>query len=510
MLFRSPVRFTALIEGRVTYSVWEMGAGLTMTNLPYSSRAWDAPGDYPVILRAYNESYPTSVSATVTIHVVTPPAHYVVANSGNPVYPYTSWATAATNIQDAVDAAGTLPGTLVLVTNGVYATGERTSDGLTANRVVVDKPLSLRSVNGPAFTVILGSKSPEIRCASLTSGANLSGFTLTNGATPENGGGVWCASVDAVVSNCILSGNSAFDNGGGAFGGTLNDCSLIGNTAFSGGGARNCVLNNCTVFGNSSPYSGGAGGGASWSTLNNCIVRSNSVPGTFTGGGGVRVCTVINSTLVANSAGADGGGAHRSTLINCILVNNSAQSGGGAYSGSLKSCTLTGNSATSRGGGIYASQSDNCIIYFNSAPSSENYFSTASFNLPQYCCTTPWPPGVGNITNAPLFVNINDWSNLRLQSNSPCINAGNNADVIGSTDLDGRPRMVGGTVDMGAYEFQGPGMSEFIGWLAQYSLPTDGSADYADTDTDGHNSWQEWKAWTDPTNALSVDRKSVV
>jgi len=35
-------------------------------------------------------------------------------------------------------------------------------------------------------------------------------------------------------------------------------------------------------------------------------------------------------------------------------------------------------------------------------------------------------------------------------------------------------------------------------------MPTDGSADTLDADLDGHNAWQEWKAWTDPTNALSV------
>jgi hypothetical protein len=61
--------------------------------------------------------------------------------------------------------------------------------------------------------------------------------------------------------------------------------------------------------------------------------------------------------------------------------------------------------------------------------------------------------GVGNITNAPLFVDANNWADLRLLPDSPCIDAGNNDYVTSLTDLDGNPRIQNGIVDMGAYEF---------------------------------------------------------
>src|SRR5439155_9242277 len=209
------LNFTAAIAGRATANRWEFGDGTVVSNRLYASHGWAVAGDYSVVFRAYNDTYPEGVSATVTAHAVAQPVHYVALSSANPVAPYTSWATAANNIQDAVDAAS-LTGSLVLVTNGVYETGGRVVFGAMTNRVAVDKAVRVQSVNGAAVTVIRGFQVPDtttgdsaIRCVYLTNGAALVGFTLTNGATrssgnglrEQSGGGVWCESTSAVVSN---------------------------------------------------------------------------------------------------------------------------------------------------------------------------------------------------------------------------------------------------------------------------------------------------------------------
>ena len=194
----------------------------------------------------------------MTAPFVAPAAtRYVWQDSPNPEPPHATWLTAARTIQDAVDV--TQAGETVLVTNGLYATGGRVLLGTLTNRVVVDRPIVVQSVNGPEVTVIEGflvlsedSGESNIRCVYLTDGAVLSGFTLTRGATRWEGGrdgaggGILCEFTNAVITNCTLTGNSAFE-GGGVRGGTLHHCTITFNDSEGGGGASGAILNHCTL-----------------------------------------------------------------------------------------------------------------------------------------------------------------------------------------------------------------------------------------------------------------------
>jgi hypothetical protein len=367
--------------------------------------------------------------------------------STNPVPPYSTWATAATNIQDAVDAAHA--GDTVLVTNGVYAVGTRENEW-TLSRVAVTNAIRLESLNGPLVTTIDGGGS--VRCVYLGSNAVLSGFTLTNGA----------------VRGCSEGFCSGL--GGGAYGGTLTNCTVTGNWAGKGGGAFGSTLNNCTLSENKGSGKDGSGGGAYASTLYNCTLTGNSA---FIDGGGAYASTLYNCTLTGNS----GSGASLSTLYDCTLTGNSRS---GAWSSTLINCTVTGNDDVGVGSDPWdvGSTLYNSIIYGNT---NGNYTELTILN---YCLTTPLPTsGIGNIAADPGFVNAAA-GDYHLLPDSPCIDGGTNllgvsftywtgrwdpdtgepimgvGQITDPTDIVGNPRFIDGNFDgrvawdIGAYEFR--------------------------------------------------------
>jgi hypothetical protein len=351
--------------------------------------------------------------------------YYVDINSPNPTPPYTSWGSASTDIQSAINE--TTNGDLVLVASGTYSTGYINADSA-GNRIFVNQAVTVQSVNGPALTVIRGQPtSPAVRCADLVAGATLSGFTLTGGTGLFGGGGAYCESGSSIVSNCVVTGNSVIPYyGGGIYGGTVYNCTITANAG------------------------GGFGGGAYDSTLYNCTINGNTASGYGKNpgsGGGVVNCTCFNCILNGNSAGDSGGGADSSTLNNCLVTGNNSNGGpgGGALNGTLNNCTVSGNTAAYpwSGGGICLSAANNSIIYGNSPDDIDTLFSV------NFCCASSLPNGPGNITANPDFVN----GGYQLQYDSPCLGTGNTNYVTTATDLNGNPRIINGTIDMGAYEF---------------------------------------------------------
>ncbi len=235
----------------------------------------------------------TNSSGSVTSAPVQLVIHAVNASGANPLPPYSSWANAATNIQDAVNAAA--PGDVVLVTNGIYSYGGMAVSGSLTNRVALTKAITVISVNGFKTTTIQGSWDPistngpgAVRCAWVGDGAVLNGFTLENGATYatggyqysplESGGGIWCNSTNGVVLDCELTNNSAVYGGGAAYG-TVDNSLIVGSQAQYGGGALYSSLNNCTVENNTAwvpnPESHGGAGTCS------AIVRNSIVFGNY-------------------------------------------------------------------------------------------------------------------------------------------------------------------------------------------------------------------------------------
>ena len=404
--------FYSSIIGRASQNSWSFGDGKIWQNTLGGYYSWNISGIYKVILTAFNDTYPSGVSATVIVEVVEKQIHYVDINSTNPVSPYISWGTAATNIQAAVDVASA--GEYVLINDGIY---------YLTDQIIVGNDIIVQSVNGNGKTFVDGNN--KSRCFYLND-ASIDGLAITNGMTYNEGGGVYL--MGGMVQNCTVSGNSAFI-GGGIYcsGGTVQNCTISRNLAshYFGGGVV------C--------YEGGI--------VQNCYINENAA---ITDGGGLY--------------------CYGSQVKNCIIMGNSAsRSAGGVLcnKGMIQNCTIVENSAIQYfGGGVVCYEGGtviNSILWNNS---NANVLSSRSFNY--YNCIENWENLVnGIITNKPEFIDAAA-GDYRLKSFSPCINAGTNMSWMWTaTDLDGNPRITDGTVDMGAYEYlPEPGIVWIVGLLA--------------------------------------------
>jgi hypothetical protein len=315
------------------------------------------------------------------------------------------------------------------------------------------KAITVRSASGdPTDTIIDGtglSNDHVVQCVnSETAATVLQGFTLTggnaNGTSPDNrGGGMYCDGSSPTVTHCTFIANLANVNGGGMYNNssspTVTDCVFIANTPGADGGgmyndnSSSPTITDCIFSG----HTANSGGGM--------YNRSNSSP------------VITDCLFSGNMANFNGGGMVNNvncnpTIINCTFSSNTGNVGGGMFNDS--SSPATENSIfwnNSDSGGL----DESAQIHTISGTPTVDYSNVMA----------GWT-GVGgnNINTDPLFIDADgdddtvgtDDDNLRLQTGSPCIDAGDNTALpVGiTTDLDGNTRISHLIVDMGAYEFQ--------------------------------------------------------
>ena len=315
---------------------------------------------------------------------------------------------------------------------------------------------------------------------------NANGRTVTlvgtsfNGNSAAYGGGINNNDGGILtVAGSSFTGNSADDSGG-----LLNDgAAMVTDSSFTkniatiyGGGIFNNIgtatVIGSTFTGNTAFSAGGAifdAEGATVAVIGSTLVGNSAI---YLGGGGIyydydTTVTVVDSTITNDSAGVGGGidGFGSLTVTNCTVSGNSSQRAGGGIASYYGSLTL-----------------DNTIVAGNTGAGENDIFGlvqpTSAFNLIGdgsgiSNLTTIEVPALSNLVGTtaeplnPLLAPLGDYGGpsetMALLPGSPAIDAGSNAlsvDASGNpltTDQRGVgfPRVVNGTVDIGAFESQG-------------------------------------------------------
>ena len=309
---------------------------------------------------------------------------------------------------------------------------------------------------------------------------NLGGLTITNGKS-NYGGGIYLSSGTLSVINCTISENTTESSGGGIdnYEGTLTiaNSTIAGNTAEHGAGIDNyegtLTVTNSTISGNTASYDGGISNNFSTLTVTNSTISGNTSSSGNSGGisNFDGTLTVTNSTIAGNTSQFVGGIFNHSgelTVTNSMISGNTASSsaGGGIdnYRGALTvtNCTIVGNTDPyGTANGIY-NDSDSQKVTINNSIVIDSIVKrsgkiSGSNNLSTYA---GFSSRFGNLTydsSKPLFVDAAN-GDYHLIVGSQAIDKGNNALAVDANgqalayDLDGRPRIMHGKVDIGAYE----------------------------------------------------------
>jgi hypothetical protein len=406
----------------------------------------------------------------------------------------------------ADSGAGTLREALASAADSdtIDVTGVSGTIRLTSGELLVARSVTILGP-GAANLAIDGNRAGRVFQILPSNIVTIADLTITNGYAESplhpyaTGGGILNTHAALTVSNCTISGNRGYLGGG------------IGNSGSYYGGRSSLNVINCTLSRNSAVNEGGGihsdgeGGIAVLEIIHSTLMENSAEigGGIFSDGnfGGLGTVRIANSSLVGNSAsfhGAGNGffpaggiysGAAYGTasleIVRSTFAGNSAANsdGGGIYSGAGASASasllvsdsaLSANSAGGSGGAIFNLSVFggtanvlvvNCTLTGNSAAEDGGAYGGAAGTLHNsirfgnyhsgLCedCDSPGRLVGDNWFGDPLFVDLAA-NNLRLRPDSPCINAGNNAYEFGTTDLDGNPRIAGGNVDIGAYEYQ--------------------------------------------------------
>jgi len=188
----------------------------------------------------------------------------------------------------------------------------------------------------------------------------LTGFTITNGLSQDQGGGIRCNHTSPILDHLKIINNHSETTAGGVY------C----NYSFP-------IISNTIIFNN---YSHGSGGGIacyySSPTLSNVKISYNEMYGNH--GAGIACYDDSNPTLTNveishNSGCSYGGGLYClddscPQLYDVVIANNSAYFCGGGISTNrnsnlyLENVLITGNYCGDRGGGIHISDDSHHVL----------------------------------------------------------------------------------------------------------------------------------------------------